>query len=293
MLALADQNGNVHASVPGLAHTARVEIAECIEALEIFKEPDTFSRTKENEGRRIEEIDGGWHILNHAKYRDIRTVNQIKTAERQQRFRERQKGVTGNASNAPDTDTDTDTETDTEPSSPPTVDFPWLLLSHLEDWRALESRIPAAGLISWKAEMKAALQGMHGPVRTPAEISQAIRDFNGAGADISLRLFRGYLRGNGSGTPENGSDAKPGGKKVYSGGRGGGKTLAAAELKERLLRASGIVPGQGTRSLVSEWDKNFSPEEVRVIKAIGPGRILNDENHGTLLAQLAKALEEV
>ena len=68
MLALADQNGNVEASIPGLADAARVSIEECQTALKKLSSPDPFSRSQEAEGRRIVAIEGGWHLVNHAKY---------------------------------------------------------------------------------------------------------------------------------------------------------------------------------------------------------------------------------
>lgn len=70
MLAMANKYGDVEAAVPGLADLARVSIADVEKALETLQKPDKHSRTKDYEGRRIEAVDGGWHILNHAKYRD-------------------------------------------------------------------------------------------------------------------------------------------------------------------------------------------------------------------------------
>lgn len=69
MLAMANKTGTVEASVPGLADLARVTLDECKEALEALMQPDEYSRTPGNEGRRIQPVDGGWLILNHAKYR--------------------------------------------------------------------------------------------------------------------------------------------------------------------------------------------------------------------------------
>ena len=69
MLAMADKDGIVEGSIPGLADMARVTVSECQKALECLMSPDQFSRTKDHDGRRIEEVDGGWHLLNHAKYR--------------------------------------------------------------------------------------------------------------------------------------------------------------------------------------------------------------------------------
>lgn len=72
MLAMADKRGRVWSSVPGLANRSRVPVESVERAISIFLAPDTYSRTKDNEGRRIEAIDGGWRLLNHQKYRDMR-----------------------------------------------------------------------------------------------------------------------------------------------------------------------------------------------------------------------------
>lgn len=72
MLAMTDRNGNVFASVPGLANRARVTVEQAEIAINKFLSPDRYSRTPDNEGRRIAVIDGGWLLLNHAKYRALR-----------------------------------------------------------------------------------------------------------------------------------------------------------------------------------------------------------------------------
>lgn len=76
MLAMAHQDGCVYASVPGLAHHANVSIADVEVALKCFTSPDSYSRTKDNDGRRVEEIDGGWRLLNHAKFRAVRSAEE-------------------------------------------------------------------------------------------------------------------------------------------------------------------------------------------------------------------------
>lgn len=70
MLAVASRHGEVMASVPGLARIANVSLQECETALAAFMAPDQYSRTADNEGRRIEPIDGGWRLLNYRKYRE-------------------------------------------------------------------------------------------------------------------------------------------------------------------------------------------------------------------------------
>lgn len=93
LMAMADRYGVVNSSVPGLADRARVSLDECLEALERFKSPDKWSRSKEFEGRRIEETDGGWILLNYGKYRALMSVEDIKEKARirQAEFRERKK----------------------------------------------------------------------------------------------------------------------------------------------------------------------------------------------------------
>jgi len=71
MLALADQNGEIHATIPGLARMAGVTIEDAEVAISKFLGPDKYSRTSDHDGRRIVEIDGGWELLNHEKYRKM------------------------------------------------------------------------------------------------------------------------------------------------------------------------------------------------------------------------------
>lgn len=96
MMAMADRDGTVEASIPGLARRANVTIRQAEEALALFLAPDTYSRTKDHEGRRIAELPegGGWHLLNFEKYRDKLDAEdqRQKAAARQQRRRDRVKG---------------------------------------------------------------------------------------------------------------------------------------------------------------------------------------------------------
>lgn len=91
LLAMSDRNGDVSSSILGLASRARVDINSVHDALNTFLSADLHSRTKDFEGRRIEEIDGGWHLLNYEKYRQRDNPEYLreKSAERQRRFRER------------------------------------------------------------------------------------------------------------------------------------------------------------------------------------------------------------
>ena len=99
MLVIADKNGEVMSTVPGLAHRARVSIEACQSAIDKLSSPDKYSRSKLAEGRRIVAIEGGWELVNHADYRMKASKEDEKraTAERVRRHRERvEKTVTCN-----------------------------------------------------------------------------------------------------------------------------------------------------------------------------------------------------
>lgn len=93
MLAMADKDGQVWASVPGLSKAAGVSLDQCNEALRQFLSPDPYSRTKDHEGRRIEEIDGGWKLLNYRLYRHLASPDpdDKANAAKQKRYRDRQR----------------------------------------------------------------------------------------------------------------------------------------------------------------------------------------------------------
>jgi hypothetical protein len=76
MLALADKNGMVEASVPGLSDMARLTVEETQEGLRVLLAPDAYSRTQIEGGRRILAMEGGWFLVNHEKYRDMLGVEE-------------------------------------------------------------------------------------------------------------------------------------------------------------------------------------------------------------------------
>ena len=59
---------------------AGVKVEDCESAIEKFMAPDRYSRTPDDEGRRIEVIAGGWALLNHAQYRAMASKEEAKSA---------------------------------------------------------------------------------------------------------------------------------------------------------------------------------------------------------------------
>jgi hypothetical protein len=95
MLAMKGHDGIVEASVPGLAKRAGVTMQECEEALQCFLSPDPHSRTRDHDGRRIAEVDGGWEVLNHPKYKHKASAGDIReqTAARMRALRDRKRNA--------------------------------------------------------------------------------------------------------------------------------------------------------------------------------------------------------
>jgi hypothetical protein len=103
MLAMSNREGVVEASIPGLADFAHVTLPECEDALKNLSSPDTYSRTKTNGGRRIKEVDGGWLLLNHGKYRETMSREERKEYNRvKQRETRARRAAVSNVSNVKD-----------------------------------------------------------------------------------------------------------------------------------------------------------------------------------------------
>lgn len=124
MLAMSDRDGRVDASIPGLANIAGLTITETEASLKTLLSPDPYSRTKAADGRRIEEVPGGWKLINHAKYRDMMNEESRREYLRKKQQEHRAKvstpcqqvstNVSDTSTPSTHTDSDTDTDEDTE-----------------------------------------------------------------------------------------------------------------------------------------------------------------------------------
>lgn len=91
LLVLCNSDGFVRGSVGWLAGKARVSRETCEIALRKFQSPDSKSRTPDNDGKRIEQLDDGWLVLNYLAFRDRLSTNPkaIATRIRVQKHRQR------------------------------------------------------------------------------------------------------------------------------------------------------------------------------------------------------------
>jgi hypothetical protein len=59
------------ASADNVATRARVKLCHTKDAIAVLESPDPQSKTPDDDGRRIQRVQGGWLVLNCKKYRDI------------------------------------------------------------------------------------------------------------------------------------------------------------------------------------------------------------------------------
>lgn len=117
MLAMADADGFVWASLSGLKRRANVTREELSEALKILSSPDPESKTPDHDGRRILVVDGGWEVTNFKKYREFRTARQMRDAARKRAERYRNSEKTPKICGHVTRDTDTSQQAEAEEES--------------------------------------------------------------------------------------------------------------------------------------------------------------------------------
>lgn len=95
LLAIAGPDGVARAAIPGLARVAGVSLEATERAILKFEQPDTYSRSQEYEGRRIERVEGGFKLLNYLRYRNTLSKSDRNDYQRikQREYRSKRKGV--------------------------------------------------------------------------------------------------------------------------------------------------------------------------------------------------------
>lgn len=98
ILALKDKDHMVFATIPGLASKAKIDNETCAKYIRRLESPDKWSGNQEHEGRRLMPIDGGWFVINGAKYQEFMREEQRKeaVAKAMRAYRARRKVKPGN-----------------------------------------------------------------------------------------------------------------------------------------------------------------------------------------------------
>lgn len=115
MLAASDAQGFVTGSIPGMAAISRMSVEDAEKSIKALTKPDPYSRSKEYDGRRLLECEGGWLIANYQKYRQKRDPEKRRQQNReaQRRYKRKQKVSQGKPESA-----QAEAEADIPPKSP-------------------------------------------------------------------------------------------------------------------------------------------------------------------------------
>lgn len=86
LVTLCDSQGVIDMTPQAIAATTSIPLNIINKGLKVLQDPDPFSRTPGEEGRRIVLIDDhrpwGWFIVNHKKYRDMASYEEKKLADK-------------------------------------------------------------------------------------------------------------------------------------------------------------------------------------------------------------------
>jgi hypothetical protein len=120
MIVLCDADGMLDMTPQALAARTSIPLKILKKGIAVLEAADPFSRTPDQEGRRIERIDEhrpwGWHLVNHEKYKTMQDSDTVRaqTRERVRKHRDKKDVTHVTVGNAEKRHTDTDTDTDTD-----------------------------------------------------------------------------------------------------------------------------------------------------------------------------------
>ena len=94
LIVLSDSNGIVDMTPHAIAARTGIPIEHIEAGLKILENPDPYSRTPDNEGRRIDLIDDhrpwGWTIVNHTMYKELISREDKKNKDRERIAKKRE-----------------------------------------------------------------------------------------------------------------------------------------------------------------------------------------------------------
>lgn len=95
---MVKRSGIAFATLPSLAHRARVTLPEAEDAIRVLCAPDADGQHLKHEGRQLMEVEGGWLLLDHDLHREILGV--VKARESRRDWYHRNKSKPANDSGA-------------------------------------------------------------------------------------------------------------------------------------------------------------------------------------------------
>jgi len=95
ILSRTDGDGVARISASFIASVTRKADAEVERCLQVLEAPDPRSRSTNDDGRRIERVNGGFKVLNYHKYRERDIADTLRTHERERKRSYRTQGTSG------------------------------------------------------------------------------------------------------------------------------------------------------------------------------------------------------
>lgn len=121
LLALADKNGVVDMTPQAISALTGMPVDDLVQCIARFEQPDAYSRSTAEEGRRLVRIDPnrpwGWRVVNHGKYRERarkQAWDSERTASGRDADRKRESRRVPMPPDCPRSQTQTQTQTQTE-----------------------------------------------------------------------------------------------------------------------------------------------------------------------------------
>ena len=179
-MAKADKNGMVIAAPDRMASAANVPLSKFKASLQKLMAPDPDSKTPDNEGRRLEKIQGGWQILNYKLYREMGRAQERKDYLRQKKREERAKKRDVNTLSTPVNNSQhcqpiAEAKAEAEAKKKPSVRFDYenRILTGLtdEDYSFWEEAFPAVNI---RQDIKSAVQWL---IDNPKKRKKQLRRF--------------------------------------------------------------------------------------------------------------------
>jgi len=133
MIILCDADGVIDMTPQAISRRTGIPIEHIKAGIEVLEQGDPYSRSPDEDGRRIKRLDDhrpwGWYIVNHDKYKNRRDADEVRARNRERKRRQRERDkqgtvdddishvkspnvwdVTQGHAESRHTDTDTDTE---------------------------------------------------------------------------------------------------------------------------------------------------------------------------------------
>lgn len=99
LLVLADEDGVIDKTPEAIARITNVPLDAVLHGIKFLSNPDTKSRTRVEDGRRLvlidQDRDWGWRIVNYLKYREMRDEEARRIANRSYKREQRKRDAAG------------------------------------------------------------------------------------------------------------------------------------------------------------------------------------------------------